>query len=124
MFAYMKGRPITYAFSSFYGIIFAMFFLLYGGVKVILSFMDHNYETLRDPIIFTLIGVIFIVIALAYRDLKNWGWYGMIVVHGLAIIGSLFSITQPENIAVLALSGLTLFGLLAPATKAALSTRT
>jgi len=85
--------------------------------------MDHNYETLRDPIIFTIIGGILIFIALAYRDLKSWGWYGMIAVHSLAIIGSLFGITRPENIAVLVLSGLALFGLLAPATKAAISTR-
>ncbi len=123
MFGYIKGRPITYAISSIYGFIFTMFFLIYGGVRVILSFMDHNYETLRDPIIFTIIGGVLIVIAMAYRDLKPWGWYGMIAVHSLAIIGSLFGITRPENIAILLLSGLTIYGLLAPATKAVISAR-
>ncbi len=121
MFAYLKGRPITYAISSVYGFIFSMFFLIYGGVKVILAFMDHNYNSLRDPILFAIIGGVLIIIAMAYRDLKIWGWYGMIAAHGLVIVGSLFGITRPENIAILLLSGLTIYGLLAPPTKAILS---
>jgi len=121
MFAYLKGRPITYAFASVYGFVFAMFFLIYGGVKVILSFMDHNYETLRDPILFTIVGVILISFAMAFRDLKTWGWYGLIAVNGLVAIVSLFGITRPENIALLLLSGMSIYGLLAPATRACLS---
>ncbi|MGH8016255.1 MAG: hypothetical protein ACREBV_08705, partial [Candidatus Zixiibacteriota bacterium] len=64
MFAYLKGRPITYAFSSVYGFLFALFFLIYGGVKVILSFMDHNYDTLRDPILFTIVCSILVAFAM------------------------------------------------------------
>lgn len=121
MFAYLKGRPFTFAISSVYGFIFALFFLIYGGVKVILSFMDHNYDMLRDPILFTIIGGILITFAMAFRDLKNWGWYGLIVINSLVILISLFGITRPENIALLILSGISLYGLFAPATKACLA---
>jgi len=121
MFSYLKGRPITYAFASVYGFVFALFFLIYGGVKVILAFMDHNYDTLRDPILFTIIGAILIAFAMAYRDLKNWGRLGLIVINSLVIIASFFQITKAENIALLLLSGLALYGLLAPAKKASLS---
>ena len=121
MFAYLKGRPITYAFSSVYGFVFAVFFLIYGGVKVILAFMDHNYDTLRDPILFTIIGGVLITFAMAFRDLKNWGWYGLIGVNCLVIMLSLFGITRPENIVLLVLSGAALYGLFAPATKACLT---
>jgi len=121
MFAYLKGRPFTYAISSVYGFVFALFFLIYGGVKVILSFMDHNYDSLRDPILFTIMGAILIAFALAFRDLKNWGWYGLVVVNSLVIVLSLFSITRPENIALLLLSSAALYGLFAPATKACLA---
>ncbi len=121
MFAYLKGRPITYAISSVYGFVFALFFLIYGGVKVILAFMDHNYETLRDPILFTIVGIILIALAMAFRDLKNWGRYGLIVVNSLVVIVASFAITRPENMALLLLSGLSLYGLFAPATKACLN---
>jgi hypothetical protein len=121
MFAYLKGRPIPYAFASVYGFIFALFFLVYGGVKVILSFMDHNYETLRDPILFTIIGAILIAFAMAFRDLKNWGRIGLIIVNALVILVALFGITRPENIALVILSGAALYGLFAPATKECLA---
>jgi hypothetical protein len=117
MFAYLKGRPITYAYSSVYGFVFALFFLIYGGVKVILSFMDHNYESLRDPILFTIIGGVLISLAMAFRDLKSWGRYGLIVVNGLVVLIALFGITRPENIALIILSGAALYSLLAPATR-------
>jgi len=123
MFAYLKGRPIPYAFSSVYGFVFAMFFLIYGGVKVILSFMDHNYATLRDPILFTIVGGVLVVFAMAFRDLKNWGRMGLIVLNSLVIIASLFGITRPENVALLILSGGALYGLFAPATKECLAGR-
>jgi hypothetical protein len=121
MFAYLKGRPFTYAIASIYGFVFALFFLIYGGVKVILSFMDHNYDSLRDPILFTIIGAVLIAFAMAFRDLKNWGWYGLVVVNSVVVLLSLFSITRPENMALLLLSGASLYGLFAPATKACLA---
>jgi hypothetical protein len=120
MFAYLKGRPLTYSYASVYGFVFALFYLLYGGVRVILSFMDHNYETLRDPIVFTVLGGILLLMAMGFRDLKNWGWLGLIIVNCLAIILALFGISEPENIVLIILSGAALYSLLAPATKATL----
>ena len=121
MFSYLKGRPLTYSYSSVYGFVFALFYLLYGGIRVILSFMDHNYDSLRDPILFTITGSILIFMAISFRDLKNWSRYGLIVVNSIAIAVALFGITQPENIVIAVLSGAALYGLLAPATKACLS---
>lgn len=121
MFTYLKGRPFPYSFASVYAFIFALFFLVYGGVKVILSFMDHNYESLRDPILFTIVGAILMAFAIAFRELKNWGRYGLVAVNGLVILFAAFGITQPENIALILLSGISLYGLFAPATNAILA---
>lgn len=85
--------------------------------------MDHNYESILDPIIFTILGGIFLLIAFGFRDLKNWGWYGLIGINGLVVILALINITRPENIAITILSGASLYGLLAPATKACLAGR-
>jgi hypothetical protein len=120
MFTYLKGRPITYSFPSVYGFVFALFYLLYGGIKVVLSFMDHNYESLRDPVFFTIIGGILLLMAMGFRDLKNWSWYGLLVINGLAIIDGFFGINQPENIVLIVLSGTAIYCLLTPATKAIL----
>ena len=121
MFSYLKGRPVTYAVSSVYGFIFALFFVLYGGVKVILSFLDHTYDAMTDPIIFTILGFLLMSFAIAYRDLKNWGWYGLIGVNSIVILLGLISISKAGNIAVVLFSAGALYGLLAPSTRECLS---
>ena len=121
MFSYLKGRPFTYAISSIYGFIFALFFVLYGGVKVILSFLDHTYDAMTAPIIFTFIGLLLMSFAIAYRDLKNWGWYGLIGVNSIVILLGLISISKSGNIAVVLFSAGALYGLLAPSTRECLS---
>ena len=121
MFSYLKGRPVTYAISSIYGFLFALSFVLYGGVKVILSFLDHTYDTMSDPIIFTILGLLLMSFAIAYRDLKNWGWYGLIGVNAMVILLGLISISKDGNIAVVLFSAAALYGLLAPSTRECLS---
>ena len=121
MFSYLKGRPVTYAISSIYGFVFALFYILYGGIKVILSFLDHTYDAMTDPIIFTFLGLLLMSFAIAYRDLKNWGWYGLIGVNSIVILLGLISISKAGNIAVVLLSAGALYGLLAPSTRECLS---
>ena len=121
MFSYLKGRPVTYAISSIYGFLFALFYVLYGGIKVILSFLDHTYDAMTDPIIFTFLGLLLMSFAIAYRDLKNWGWYGLIGVNSIVILLGLISISKAGNIAVVLLSAGALYGLLAPSTRECLS---
>ncbi|MFQ5453619.1 MAG: hypothetical protein ACE5D6_05480, partial [Candidatus Zixiibacteriota bacterium] len=70
--------PITFKIAKWHGFIFSLIFLVYGGVKLILSFLDRNYNELGEPIIFCIIGLILISFAFAYNELKSWGWYGMI----------------------------------------------
>jgi len=121
MFSYLKGRPVTYAISSIYGFLFALFYVLYGGIKVILSFLDQTYDAMTDPIIFTFLGLLLMSFAIAYRDLKNWGWYGLIGVNSIVILLGLISISKAGNIAVVLLSAGALYGLLAPSTRECLS---
>ena len=67
------GAPITFRVAKWYGYIFAAMFLLYGGVKVLLAFMDHNYTQLAEPLGFLIIGLVLIAPAIAYKELKSWG---------------------------------------------------
>ncbi len=121
MFSYLKGRPVTYAISSVYGFMFALFYILYGGIKVILSFLDHTYDSMSEPILFAILGLLLMSFAIAYRDLKNWGWYGLIGANSVVILLGLISISEAGNIAVVLFSAGALYGLLAPSTRECLS---
>ena len=49
--------PLTFKLAGWYGVVFAALFLLYGGVKLVLSFLDHNYDDMSQPVIFLFIGL-------------------------------------------------------------------
>jgi len=59
--------------------------------------------------------------AIGYRDLKSWGWYGLIGVNAIVILLGLISISKAGNIAVVLFSAGALYGLLAPSTRECLS---
>lgn len=113
-----KECPPTFTIAKWYGYIFSGFYLVYGSVTIVLDIMDHTYDNLNRSLIALLIGVLAVTIVFAYRDLKVWGWYGMLVVHGLVVLITLFSIAQLTSVVLLTLSGATLVLLLAPSTKA------
>ncbi len=92
-------------------------FLLYGGVKVVLGILDRTYNDLAQPIIFALVGLVLISIVFAYRELKAWGWYGLVGINSLVILMALFGYSHYENIVLIILSGLALYALLSPQTK-------
>ncbi len=111
------NRPLTYKLASWYAFTFSAVFLIYGGVKVILGVLDRNYAELGQPVIFGLIGVVLISVAFAYRELKIWGWYGLVAVNSLVILLALFGFSRYENIILIVLSGVALYALLSPQTK-------
>ncbi len=111
------NRPLTYKLASWYAFIFSAVFLIYGSVKVILGVLDRNYAELGQPIIFCLIGVVLISVAFAYKELKTWGWYGLVTINSLVILLAIFGFSRYENIILIILSGLALYFLLTPQTK-------
>ena len=110
-------RPLTYKLVNWYAFIFSTVFLVYGGVKVILGILDRNYHDLGEPIVFCLIGGILITVAFAYKELKTWGWYGLVVINCLVILLALFGYYHYENIILIILSGIVLIALFTPQTK-------
>ena len=112
-----ETRPLTFRLAGWYAFIFSAVFLIYGVVKVILGFLDHNYGQLGQPIVFGLIGVGLISVAFGYRELKKWGWYGLVVINGIVIMLALLGYSQYENIILIVLSGGALYSLLTPQTK-------
>jgi len=116
-------KPVTFKIAAWYGFVISGVFLLYGLVSIVLGILDRNYDNLAEPILFTLLGLILIAFAFAYVELKSWGWYGLIVINGLIIIGAVVGIKHYENIVLLVLSAVALYALLAGSTKQHLSQR-
>ena len=109
--------PMTYLISKWYNFIFAAIFIVYGSVKIILSILDRNYETVTTSVFFLLLGIILISIWLAYREHKMWGWWGLIGMNGAVILLALWNITMIGNMILLFLSLATILLMLAPTTK-------
>jgi hypothetical protein len=109
---------MTYLVTKWYNFIFAAIFIVYGSVKIILSILDRNYETVTTSVFFLLLGIILISIWLAYREYKMWGWWGLIGMNAVVIVLALWNITMIGNIILLFLSLVTILLMLAPTTKA------
>ena len=60
--------PMTFSIAKWYGFIFAILYLLYGGVSIILGVLDRNYDNMAQPFIFLLAGVVFISFAFAFAE--------------------------------------------------------
>ncbi len=116
--ALASRRPVTFYIASWYGLIVAWMFMLYGGVKMILGMLDHSYEGMGELLIFLLIGILMFLTVSGLRMLKEWGWYGQLVVNGLIIILALFGLKQMGNVILLVFSAAAMAALLAPPTKA------
>jgi hypothetical protein len=110
-------RPLTFRVAGWYAFIFAAVFLIYGGIKVILGILDHNYGDMVQPIIFGLIGILLIAVAFAYREVKAWGWYGLTGVNCLVILLALIGYNHIENIVLILFSVIALGALFSPQTK-------
>lgn len=104
-----KDAPLSYKIPLWYNFIFASIYLVYGGVKIILSILDRNYYNMDNLIMFTIIGLILISFAFAYKEMKRWGWHGLIIINALIIVGSIFFIYQIENIFLFVFSVIVLY---------------
>ena len=116
-------RPLSFIIPKWYGYVFASFFLLYGGVQIVLGALDRKYDSVGTFFVFVLIGVAILFAAFAYRDGRAWGWYGLVGINVLVVIFSLFSLSQLYNIPFLILSIGALALLFMPATKAEVNLR-
>ncbi len=114
-----EGRlPWTYLLAKWYGYVFAAFFLLYGGVNIVLGILDRDYSNTPQSLVFLVVGVVLVTICVAYRDLKAWGWYGLVTVNGLVVIWALVGYSELLNLVYLLLSVAALGLLFARRTKA------
>ena len=110
-------RPLVFNLAYWYGLVFACIFILYGGVKIILSILDRNYVELSIPIVSLAVGVILITVAFAFKELKKWGWYGLIGVNSAVVVMALFGYSHYENLILMILSIIALYTLFSSTTK-------
>ncbi len=110
-------KPIGFKVSYWFAFGFSLVFLLYGGVKIILGFLDHNYTDLPKAIIFLLIGIVLVTLADAYKGLKPWSWYGQVVINGLIMLLAIIGYSHYENLILLVLAGTAMFFLFSSETK-------
>ena len=115
------SRPLTYRLPGWYALVFSIVFLLYGGVTVILGFLDHQYDDLAEPIAFLAIGLVLITPTIAYRESKRWGYHGLVVINSVVVVLAIFGYRDYLNLVLLVLSAGALVALLSPATKEYLS---
>ncbi|MEW6050909.1 MAG: hypothetical protein AB1644_07600 [Candidatus Zixiibacteriota bacterium] len=109
--------PLTFNLTKWHGYGLAGIYLLYAGVKIILSFLDRTYADMGQSFLFLIVGIILISVVFAYRDLKAWGWYGLVVMNAVVILLSLFGLSHYEYIVMMVLSLASLALLFAAPTK-------
>ena len=100
-----------------YGFLFATLFMLYGGVKIILGFLDRNYAEMATPVTMLALGLVLLAPAIAFREMKTWGYYGLLVINFMVVILAAVGYQHYENLVALILSLGAVAALLAPATK-------
>ena len=99
-----EQRPLSFLISLWHGYVIAGIFLLYGGVKIVLSFLDHDFSDMASLIMFVALGLILLMIALSYNEGKKIGWYGLITLNGLIVISTLINYAILESIIILIFS--------------------
>lgn len=97
-------RPLSFQIARWHSFVFSSIFLIYGGVKIVLSILDRNYADIAQPIIFALLGGILIAFAFAYSERLNWGWYGLVTLNALVIFATLFDYSRISDIALMAIN--------------------
>ena len=110
-------RPVTYILAQWYAYVFAAMFVLYGAVSLILAVLDRNYGDLMTPLVLLVAGILLVIAALGYRDLRHWGWFALVAVHGLVVLRAMFTLSQVDYIVLAVLSLVTLICLFAAPTR-------
>ncbi|MBD3256805.1 hypothetical protein GF377_00130 [candidate division GN15 bacterium] len=96
--------PVLFRAVKWHGYIFSLTYLLYGGVSLILGFLDRQYDDSAQFFIFMLVGIILMTVSFAFKDHRAWGWYGLVGMNGLIVLIGLIGLTNPYNIVMLVLS--------------------
>jgi len=86
-----NSTPTAVKVIGWFGIIFACTYLLWGVVGGILSILDRTYKDIDQNIVFIMYGVIIIIVSIAFKNMKKWGWYGLTLLLAFFIIWTLFS---------------------------------
>ena len=115
-----ETMPIAFRIAKWYGFTFAICYILYGGVSIVLGVLDRAYAGLEVPFLFLMLGVLLIVVAYGFAECRKWGWTGLVALSGLVILGSLFKLGHIESYALILLSGGAMYALMTPKTKACL----
>lgn len=114
------GFPWSFQLTKWYAYTLAAMFLLYGGVKLVLGFLDRTYGDVGMSALFLLAGLALVSVAAAYGERRTWGWYGVIAINALVVVLAMLNLRMVENLVLLALSAAALVLLFFPATKACL----
>ena len=114
----VRSQPWPFLLVKWYNYIFAMFFLLYGGVNIILGVLDRDYSVVPPSLAFLILGIVLMTICVVDRDRKSWGWYGLVGLNGLVALWCLIGYAETLNLVFLLLSLSCLALLLMPQTKA------
>ncbi|HOP07012.1 MAG TPA: hypothetical protein PLF13_06945 [candidate division Zixibacteria bacterium] len=100
----VDDRPLPFKLAGWWGYTVASVLLIYGSVKIILSFLDHDYGTMSTSIMFLVLGLVLLAPAVAFKDHRPWGYYGLIAVNILIILLAIIGYQHYENFIMLALS--------------------
>jgi hypothetical protein len=115
--------PVAFHLTKWWGHILAAVYMIYGGVKIVLSILDRNYTDLWTPLLSVALGLVLLIFAYGYRDRKEFGWYGQVGLNGLVVLLSLFSLRQFGAVVILLLAAAALLLLFTPSTRSCFSTR-
>jgi hypothetical protein len=109
--------PVMFEVARWHGYVLAAIFLIYGGVKIILGILDRSYGDFGTCVAFIVIGLVVVSFALAYHQQRRWGWYGLIVINALVVIGAIAGYSHVENVVLMLVSAIVLYFLLSSETR-------
>ncbi|UCC44099.1 MAG: hypothetical protein JSU65_13460 [Candidatus Zixiibacteriota bacterium] len=112
-----RKEMLPYLYAKWYGYIFSLFYILYGGVSIVLGMLDRNYEGLELPFFSLLFGIILAIITHGFAEKKRWGWKGLIAINCGVLIFAAFGLKHPETYVLILFSALALIALFARQTK-------
>lgn len=117
------SRPLTFLIALWWGYLLAAMYILYGGVSIVLAFLDRNFRDIWGQVLFVAVGVLVLVFAYAFRDRKMFGWYGLLVVNCGVLFLSIFTLKLYGALIILLLAMTGLASLFLPSTRDYLNKR-
>ena len=108
---------LPFLYIKWYGYIFSLFYILYGGVSIVLGMLDRNYEEFEWKFFWLLLGIVLALITHAFAEKKRWGWIGLIAINCGVLVFAAFTLQHQETYVLIIFSGLSLAALFARQTK-------